>query len=351
MTLTIKKKYGAGDVILHFFTNKKYRIFRHLFLFVFLAASIWSSNPLSEPLNTYVHILLFALVLFLFYFNSYYLVPQYLFRDNFLGYCLRILGILLIEALFFGIVKYALSPYFNLNFKNLVKDINLFGVVFIVAILIASSTTIKLFQRWISATKRITELESITLNAELEQLKNQINPHFLFNALNNINVLTKKDPKKASQVLMKLSDLLRYQLYDSTRNNVLLTAEIKFLKDFLNLEKIRRDDFELTLSQRGELSGIQVAPLLFIIFVENAIKHNMDSEKQSFVHLNFDVHNNDLLFKCVNSKPTIAVVNSGSGGLGLVNVKRRLELLYPQKHDLNIVDDHDSFTVNLKIAL
>jgi len=150
--------------------------------------------------------------------------------------------------------------------------------------------------------------------------------------LNNANVLTKKDPNKASEVLMKLSDLLRYQLYDSARDKVLLTSDIRFIEDFLNLEKVRRDNFDFLISKEGDLSGVQIPPLLFISFVENAVKHNNDTEKLSFVNLFFNVSNNELSFKCINSKPKIKAIKNVTGGLGLKNIKRRLELLYPSTH-------------------
>lgn len=196
----------------------------------------------------------------------------------------------------------------------------------------------------------IHELEKSKISTELEQLKNQINPHFLFNMLNNANVLTKKDPEKASQVLMKLSDLLRYQLYDSAREKVLLTSDIHFLEDFLNLEKVRRDNFDFLISKEGDLSGLQIPPLLFISFVENAVKHNNDAAKSSYVHLYFNVKNNKLFFKCINSKPIVKAVNN-SGGLGLMNIKRRLELLFPQSHNLKIEDLKETFCITLNINL
>ncbi|MDR3678562.1 MAG: histidine kinase [Flavipsychrobacter sp.] len=216
-------------------------------------------------------------------------------------------------------------------------------------VLIAASTAIKLFQRWVTDTQRINDLEKLTIHTELEQLKNQINPHFLFNMLNNAHVLTQTDPPKASQLLLKLSDMLRYQLYDSTRTKVLLTSDIQFLTDFLNLEKTRRDNFEFIVYTNGQLSGMQVTPLLYITFVENAVKHNGDSDNQSFVHLFFDANDERLYFKCINSKPHTEMPKYGLGGLGLANVKRRLQLLYPDKHVLEIKDEKDTFTVNLLI--
>ncbi|WP_343704228.1 histidine kinase [Chitinophaga sp.] len=250
------------------------------------------------------------------------------------------IGILVIVA----VCGYFLNPFNKENGLN----IPLFS--FLTALLLAASSSIKLFQKGMMDKQLIYELERSKTYAELEQLKNQINPHFLFNTLNNANVLTKKDPEKASQVLMKLSDLLRYQLYDSAREKVLLTSDIHFLEDFLNLEKVRRDSFDFLISKEGDLSGVQIPPLLFISFVENAVKHNNDATRSSYVNLYFNVRNNELFFTCINSKPVLKSVNN-AGGLGLANVKRRLELLFPAAHSLNIEDDPERYCVTLTIKL
>lgn len=174
---------------------------------------------------------------------------------------------------------------------------------------------------------------------------------YFFALLNNANVLTKKNPEKASTVLMGLSDLLRYQLYDSARESVLLTSDIHFLEDFLNLEKIRRDHFRFTISKEGALSGIQIVPLLFITFVENAVKHNNDTVENSYVNLFFEVKGNMLFFQCINSKPAENEIYASVGGLGFANVKHRLNLLYPNLHHLVIDDQKDFYSVSLKIEL
>lgn len=149
---------------------------------------------------------------------------------------------------------------------------------------------------------------------------------------------------------MKLSDLLRYQLYDSARDKVLLTSDIHFLEDFLNLEKVRRDSFDFLISKEGDLSGVQIPPLLFISFVENAVKHNNDATKPSYVNLYFDVRKDELFFKCINSKPALKSIGS-TGGLGLANVKRRLELLFPAAYSLTIEDDTEMYSATLTIKL
>jgi LytS/YehU family sensor histidine kinase len=331
-------------------TGSRYRIIRHLLALLLVMAIICNTGMVNtEPFATYTKMLLFTLLIFIFYTNMYWLVPRYLLRNKYLYYGL---GIAIYMALAFLLV-YAIQGQWRAYMVNVHKTdkSKTLLLMFMIILLVGASTAIKLFQRWMVDTERLNELLKTTMQSELEQLKNQINPHFLFNMLNNANVLTKKDPEKASQVLMKLSDLLRYQLYDSTRPRVLLTAEIGFLTDFLNLEKIRRDDFEFLVSKEGELDTVQIPSLLFITFVENAVKYSMDSEKQSYVHIKFEIRAQDLFFSCVNSKPRIPVEKNESGGLGLANAKRRLELLFSGRYLLRISDNTDTFQVTLTVQL
>lgn len=328
--------------------SKKYRFYRHLLLILFSIVVLYYSPPeYTEPNETYSRMVVFFQILLLAYSNMYYFVPKFLFRKKYLSYGLFVLAGMIIS--FF--IHEVSSSFFRSDLLPHEDDsINFFTFSFMTLVLIIASAAVKLFQQWISDAQLIHDLELAKTNAELEQLKNQINPHFLFNMLNNANVLIEDDPKKASQVLMKLSDLLRYQLYDSTRDKVLLTSEIHFLEDFLNLEKVRRDNFNFLISKEGELSGVQVPPLLFISFVENAVKHNNDSAKLSYVNLFFDVRHNELFFKCINSKPAVKAVNR-SGGLGLTNIKRRLELLFPTSHELKIEDNTETYCITLTLKL
>ncbi|WP_243754642.1 sensor histidine kinase [Flavobacterium jejuense] len=304
-----------------------------------MSVVLYNSTPeVTEP----TLILLFFLLLF--YVNMYLLVPKLLFRNKYVLYCMSILGIISLSALTYRIG----CNLFGEGIDSDGLNIPLFAALIVV--LVSASTSVKLFQKWILDRQLIFELEKSKTSAELEQLKNQINPHFLFNMLNNANVLTKRDPEKASQVLMKLSDLLRYQLYDSARDKVLLTSDIHFLEDFLNLEKVRRDNFDFLISKEGDLNGVQIPPLLFISFVENAVKHNNDTSKTSFVHLFFDIRNGKLFFKCINSKPLMKAIYK-TGGLGLVNIKRRLELLFPTSHNLKIEENKETFCITLNIKL
>ncbi|MBO9674795.1 MAG: histidine kinase [Sphingobacteriaceae bacterium] len=325
----------SENVLFRFLVSPDRRILRHLLLVAFIGIVLFkSASVIENPVVVFIYFIV------LFYVNMYVLVPRFLFRNKNIAYGLAVMGILIVVA----VCGYFFNPFDNGHGLN----IPLFS--FLTILLLAASSSIKLFQKGMTDKQLIYELEQSKTYAELEQLRNQINPHFLFNMLNNANVLTKKDPEKASQVLMKLSDLLRYQLYDSARDKVLLTSDIHFLEDFLNLEKVRRDSFDFLISKEGDLSGVQIPPLLFISFVENAVKHNNDTTKPSYVHLYFVVRNDELFFKCINSKPLLKSVGR-IGGLGLANVKRRLELLFPGAYTLNTEDKPETYCTTLAIKL
>lgn len=349
MSTILQEQFINENRMLPVLISSKYRLYRHLFLIVFFCLAMFNSEPeYTEPVETYSRIIAIMMLLVLVYGNMYFLVPRFLFKGRYKIYCLSILGIAIIAALIRNSSEYFYTQDVQLDSFNGNENVYSFSLIIIMVVL--ASSAIKLFQQWITHMQLINEFKQTQTNAELVQLKNQINPHFLFNMLNNANVLTKKDPEKASQLLVKLSDLLRYQLYDSARDNVLLTSDIHFLEDFLNLEKVRRDSFDFLISKEGNLSGVKIPPLLFISFVENAVKHNNDATKSSYVNLFFDVRNDELFFKCINSKPAHKSINN-TGGLGLANIKRRLELLYPATHTLNIEDSSEAYCVTLTIKL
>lgn len=350
MSKTLHRELIDKNLMLQFFISSKHRLSRHFIMIVFISLALFNSDSeYTEPTETISRIIALFLFLILVYTNMYLLVPKLLFKNQYLKYCIAVVIMILVSGLIHSTGQYFYGQDVRLDPKK--EDVSFLPFSFVIIILVSASAAIKLFQQWMLDTQTITELEKANTNAELEQLKNQINPHFLFNMLNNANVLTKKDPEKASQVLMKLSDLLRYQLYDSAREKVLLTSDIHFLEDFLNLEKVRRDNFDFLISKEGNLSGVLIPPLLFISFVENAVKHNNDSAKSSYVNLFFEVRTNELIFKCVNSKPILRAVNTTIGGLGLVNIKRRLELLFPLSHTINIEDSQEIYCVTLSIKL
>ena len=166
-----------------------------------------------------------------------------------------------------------------------------------------------------------------------------------------------KNPEKASTVIMKLSDFLRYQLYDNNQPSVLLLSEIQFLNDFMELEKIRRDDFNFRLTIENEdsnsnmISQLVLPPNLFTTFIENAIKHSADLDHPSKIDITFKIYKKELVFTCSNTKPAEPIDEQHKGGLGLANIKRRLDLLYAKDYKLDINDDDKQYTVTLTLPI
>ena len=349
---SIASKRHLTDRLKFIFESPYRKIYLHIAVIGFMIL-VACFRELSYPTIHGIIIkgIIVFMLLLLFYCNVYWLVPKYLFKNKWKEYTISVIVCTAVMYIVIATLFEKMAPYhINDNVDNN-SELSIPFFTFMILVLVGASSAFKLFQQWMHDTRVINELAKSKTVAELEQLKNQINPHFLFNMLNNANVLTKKDPEKASAVLMGLSDLLRYQLYDSARENVLLTADIHFLEDFLNLEKIRRDNFEFLMSKEGEINGLQIPPLLFITFVENAVKHNNDTKKTSFVHLFFEVSNDVLSFKCINSKPATKMLRNASSGLGLANVTRRLSLLYPSRHELKIEEDENLYSVTLNINL
>ncbi len=343
------------NFLLKFLVTPRWRLARHL-LIISIILFIFSGGKPEHTgnIDEYVKVIFLAFFSFLLYFNMYVLTPKLLFKGKYIWFISLVIVILVLFFLLSLYIEEVLDPYLivpkSREDKDVVKDVISF--IFIFCIVIAASTAVKLFQRWISDSYRIMELEKQRLRSELNQLKSQVNPHFLFNTLNNIHTLTRKDPQKASEVLLKLSDLLRYQLYDSTQDYIMLASDIVFLENFLNLEKIRRDHFSFDIAIQGDSARISIPPFLFIPFVENAVKHSIDSFSSSSVQISFDITDQQLLFTCRNSRPgTPQVSAKQTGGIGLINIQRRLQLLYPGSYSLQVTEQPDSYLVNLSIPL
>ena len=341
-----------------FLLSPRFKFVRHFLLLLTLVCITISifANQSGELVLTwerfYGWVFYFLLTSVIIYFNLYVLAPRFLIKGRLLKYLASMLVLTSFSLVFIAILQMNVqevsanyedgNPYIILN---MITSIISFGL------LIFGTSALLLFKYWIGYSQRIDELASSTLQSELKFLKKQINPHFLFNMLNNANVLIKRNPKEASKVLFKLEDLLRYQINDSSRERVSLASDIRFLNDYLNLEKIRRDNFQFTLRQEGEVDSIWIQPLLFIPFVENAVKHSFDSEHSSYVHVFFKVDAHRLDFRCENSKPAVAVQQGKVGGIGLANIQRRLGLLYPEHYKLEQREDENLYSVILSITL
>lgn len=349
----------TGNRFTNFLLAPQYRVARHLFLqfvvFLITVNMLWNEpmRPLALPQRLVGWAIYFFSIDAVFYINLYWLFPRFLLKNRLLTYAF---GVILVSLII--IVAVAVFQILTVEVTTTAAHsqlipilINAISGVLAMGFTIAGMSAILLLRHWILYNQRVDELQSATLHSELRFLKNQINPHFLFNMLNNANVLIRKNPAEASQVLFKLEDLLRYQMNDNFREHVPLRSDIRFLNDYLNLEKIRRDHFDYSITEEGEIDAIQLPALLFIPFVENAVKHNFDSEHPSYVHLFFKIDNDHLEFRCENSKPAVAIAKSRVGGIGLTNIRRRLELLYPGRYLLEVAETENQYTVTLKLNL
>ncbi|MEL7122620.1 MAG: histidine kinase [Bacteroidota bacterium] len=237
------------------------------------------------------------------------------------------------------------SQEFNNNFRWLIRNlpplfISLLGSSFVS------------FSRFASKKeKALIQLEKSNLETEIKFLKSQINPHFLFNTLHNIYGLTIIQSERASEQLLKLSDILRYMLYDSNVEKVPLQREIVYLKNYIELIQLK-DSRGMDISfELGEVNEhLKVSPLLFIPFVENAFKHSqIEDLKNGYVRISLITVNNKLIFEIKNSKPQRKYSKDGVGGIGLKNIRQRLKLLYPEKHHLDIEETESVFNVYLEL--
>jgi len=346
---------------LQFMVDDRYRILRHVVLLVVSLVLIIYPNLSSEysgPFNYYRWLCIYVVLIAMCYINMYVLVPIFFFTGRYLLYLVLLallvfLSLTLISSLFHA---YPDTVTGRLEEVCNEKGKGFFQGFFITSAIILITTMIKLFQRWTKDNERIAELNNITLRMELNELRSQINPHFLFNMLNGIKALIRTDHEKANLVIMKLSEFLRYQIYENNDEKTLLKSEITFLSNFLNLEMLRRDKLSVDINVQGTpeiFNGIYVPPNLFTTFVENAVKHCVDvSGGEPYIHVKFIVVGAELHFSCINSRDPLFVPNDQkNSGLGLVNIKRRLALLYQEGYTLTVESTENQFSVLLKLPL
>jgi LytS/YehU family sensor histidine kinase len=226
---------------------------------------------------------------------------------------------------------------------------------FSVYTVVFAAIIIKLLKRNYQQEQEAKDLAKEKLDAELKFLKGQIHPHFLFNTLNNLYSITMQESPRASELVMKLSTFLDYMLYEANVARVPLRKEVEQMKNLIELERLRYGDrLQVAFSTRGDISNKYIPPLLMLPFVENAFKHGVSREVElSFISIDFHVKENRLVLRVENSKGGKAPQNEDiSKGIGLKNVRRRLELIYgPKKYELQVFDEEETFMIALKIPL
>ena len=303
----------------------------------------------------------FPIHMALCYFNVYVLMPRFVFRKKYLHYVFAIVtAIFIMVVLKFNLTYYLLSTNvwpegpvetstFTVNYAVDMMIGELYVITFVTAIKITSD--------WLQENKRLAYLEKLQLETELLFLKTQVSPHFFFNTLNNIYSLSMEKSEKTPKIILKLSELMRYLLYETKRKKQTLANEIICLQDYLEIERIRHgDDLEINMDISGDIAGKKIAPILLLSFVENAFKHGANKNIGKVkIDIDFNIKEDFLFFTITNPTPANAKYKqkiNKSGGIGLKNVKKRLALGYKKnQYDLKFINDKDLFTVKLKIKV
>jgi len=311
-----------------------------------------SNNPSSRFPFT-IAALIVAVQLACVYATMYVILPRFYFRQKYVALSLVLLLLFVTGAiltdLFSDLVKFfaTRSESIELNWLSVISHF----VDIVVLTMVLSG--LHLGRHYYLKDRKNKEIEKQRLIDELHFLKSQINPHFLFNVLNSINILIDEEKEKAGTVLLKLSNLLRYQLYKNPDSKVYVSEEIDFIKDYIEIEKVRDyDRLKVKCNISEPIPELMIAPLILVTFVENAFKHIShfdDKENKIEISVNFK-NKSQMNFYVANTFSRESDLKR-EGGIGLQNVKRRLELLYPNRHRLEIHQKEDFYVVNLEIEL
>ena len=297
----------------------------------------------QENILTAQSILLFISYLSAIYLNIYVLIPRFLLTRKYLLY---VLFFILVIVCLFVVID---IPELVADKKKLNVATQIPAIIFLYTICIAGSSMPVLFRHWVRSEKQMSDLKQTTVKNELEHLKTQIHPAFLFKVLDDAIILTKEAPEQASATLMKLSKLLRYQLYDSVRERVLLSAEITFLTNFLELKKSRKNgnDFTLSISEEGNINHVLIPPLLLTPLVNHIVDEIGSSKEETSVYLTFHIEGNLFQFSCIGTNH----VTENRNRLDLSNVRRRLELLFRDSYTLDFINDKTNYGIKLSFSI
>lgn len=288
------------------------------------------------------------------YVASYVLIPHLLYKKKYGWFILAYLVMIFTSS--YGKMQIigailnnpSLFSINSGNFKVRIYD-NMIPHFF----LVTAGVAIKLVFDYIRAQGRLSEMAIEKAEAELNFLKSQINPHFLFNSLNSVYFLIDRENTDARKALHKFSEMLRYQLYECDGEKIPVEKEINFLKDYVDLQKLRTDEnYKIEFNCADDIKGFSIEPILLIPFVENSFKHisHFTDGRKNQIRIDIARQNGEMNFSVSNTTED-NLGGKHAGGIGLVNVKRRLELLYPGRHKLTLSKKEDMFEANLKLTI
>ncbi len=332
----------------------------------FIINRFWGSNN-HIAWGFYLGATMYGII---FYVNYLWLVPHFYLKHKKVVYVVSAAIVIAVLYFFFIMIN---EQYFHNTerdkqmaeaFEKVMKDkvirrppmkqLQLYYFLLTSLIVTGFSIGLRVIQQHSASEKRQKELEKEKLNSELAFLKNQVSPHFFFNTLNNIYSLIEINTNDAQEAVLKLSKLMRYLLYDSENGKTSLGNEISFMTHYVDLMKLRiSKKVELKVDLPHTEINLEIPPLLFIPFIENAFKHGISYREKSFIHISMTIENNLIKFSCINSIGQATEKNSDENhsGIGLENVKKRLNLLFPEKHKLSIEESDSEYRVSLEIEI
>jgi len=325
-------------------------------LTLFILLSLISGSNINYFLKFSVMVIQHVFFMVLVYSNIYLLVPKFLSNNRILAYLVNLLALVIVTTCGRVVLQYWLLTGRHNSQEDLLNSGQI--LIFVLHFFIALASTIYVISsQWVRNAREKQELKTEQIQTELKFLKSQINPHFLFNILNSLYALTLKKSDMAPTMVIKLSEMMRYMLYECNEKRVPLEKEINYLRNYLDLEKLRiGNKMDVELNVHGDLEDKYIAPLIFINFVENSFKHGGISGNKTKGHVNLDitVRNEEIHFILENSKPLrLGETKSmkAVGGIGLKNVKNRLDLVYANNYKIDIKEDDDIYSIDLALQL
>ncbi|WP_186757262.1 sensor histidine kinase [Echinicola salinicaeni] len=341
--------------------NKAYAIlqnsmFNHLLFWTvsyFILINIFSNANKILPVDR-IYTLIFMVTLALpVYLNLQFLIPRFLRTGKYLAYSLGVIQVLSLgvafNAILFGhLIDYILPGYYFISYYTL-WDLAKFFLAFLI-----SSTLMKLSKEWfelLKTQKEISELEKEKTAIELKALRSQVNPHFLFNTLNVLYTLALDKAEETPEVIIKLSDLLRYVIYDSNKDSIPLSAELEQINNYISLQNYRTENTAKVKLTKYIKEDIHIPPMLLIPLVENSYKHGIKGDlDNTFIDIQINADKRKLDFEIENNLPEARDIKQTDHGVGLANIQNRLALLFPEKHLFQISKDEHKFKVSLKLS-
>ena len=349
------------------FTGKKSSVVLHIVawtILLLIPLYLITSEPGMDVFfvqRVYLRTILFVLI---FYINFFWLIPSTLFKGKKWQYYLIISTIIIGLYFINETINRHVFVQENKNtreaLEKLSKDLkvpkkpwrfDIYNYLFTSTLITSFSIGLRMNSRYHENEKIRKELEKEKLSSELAFLKSQVSPHFFFNTLNNIYSLTEINTKEAQNAILQLSKLMRYLLYESEKGDTKISNEIGFIKNYIELMRLRLNEkVRLTFTLPDSYEDLSFPPLLFISFIENAFKHGISYREHSFIEISLNITGRDIHFSCKNSLGRMTQEKEETG-IGLDNIRKRLNLLFPDKHKLNISQTDNSYNVELLITL